>query len=328
MAGGIYNFGARNFLVISEEEKKVLKRQGYKLFGKNSSAKLCHWTKKSIYGEGVCYKERFYGIRCHRCIQMTPATNACTHNCVFCWRAGDFSKVEVEDPDEPSEIVEGAIKAQREIVSGFGGEAKTDQKKWKEAREPKHAAISLSGEPFAYSPLGELVGAFHRKGLTTFIVSNGTFPERLAELKPLPTQMYLSLVAPDEMAYSKVCAPLISDGWKKACESFEVMRSLKCRRVIRMTVVKGLNDFDAAGYAKMILKAEPEYVEVKSYMHRGTSIARLGQANMPSHGEVKGFGQKVAEESGYSLVDESQPSRVVLLAKDEKAAKSRVMKFD
>ena len=316
------------FLVISEEEKKVLKRQGYKLFGRNASAKLCHWTKKSIYGEGVCYKEKFYGIRCHRCIQMTPATNACTQNCVFCWRAGEFSRVEVEDPDGPREIVEGAVKAQQEIVSGFGGEAKTDQKKWKEAREPKHAAISLSGEPFAYAPLGELVDAFHRKGLTTFIVSNGTFPERLAGLKPLPTQMYLSLVAPDEMAYAKVCAPLVSDGWGKLGESLEIMKGLKARRVIRMTVVKGLNDFDEKGYAKMILKAEPEFVEVKSYMHRGSSIKRLGKENMPSHGEIVAFGKRIAEESGYSLADESVPSRVVLLAKDGKAANARMMRFD
>lgn len=315
--------------MISEDERKVLRRQGYKLFGRNSSAKLCHWTRKSIYGEGVCYKEKFYGIRCHRCIQMTPATNACTHNCVFCWRAGDFSKVEVEDADEPKEIVEGAIKAQREIVSGFGGEDKTDQQKWKEAREPKHAAISLSGEPFAYPPLGELVGEFHRTGLTTFVVSNGTFPERLAQLKPLPTQLYLSLVAPEESTYQKVCAPLISDGWKKFNESLEVLSGLKGgRRVLRMTMVKGVNLVDAPGYAKLILKAEPEFVEVKSYMHRGSSIHRLGQGNMPSHGEIVDFSKALGEEIGYILADESPPSRVALLCRNENAVKTRVMKFD
>ena len=314
--------------MISEGEMKILQRQGYKLFGRNSSAKLCHWTKKSIYGEGVCYKERFYGIRCHRCVQMTPATNACTQNCVFCWRAGDFSKIEVEDPDSPEEIVEGALKAQKEIVSGFGGEAKADKKKWKEAGEPKHAAISLSGEPFSYPDMAGLVSEFHRKGLTTFIVTNGTFPKAVASLNPLPTQFYTSLVAPDGETYAKVCAPLISDGWKKLNETLEIMKGMECRRVIRMTAVKGMNMFGEKEYAKLILKAEPEFIEVKSYMHRGSSIHRLSPANMPSHPEIVEFAKLIGEESGYFLVDESPPSRVALLCKDEKAAKSRVMKFE
>lgn len=314
--------------MISEEEKRVLQRQGYKLFGRNSSAKLCHWTRKSIYGEGVCYKERFYGIRCHRCIQMTPATNACTHNCVFCWRAGDFSKIGVEDPDEPKEVVEGSIAAQREIVSGFGGEGRADRGRWGEAREPRHVAISLSGEPFAYPLMGELVEAYGGRGMTTFLVTNGTFPDRLAELKPLPTQLYVSLAAPDELTYSRVCAPLISDGWRRLSESLEIMGTLICRRVVRMTAVKGMNMSDEEEYARMILKAEPEFVEVKSYMHRGSSIHRLSQASMPSHEEVREFAKKVAEESGYLLVDESPPSRVALLCRDEKAAKERVMRFD
>lgn len=314
--------------MIPDAGRAVLKRQGYKLFGRNSSAKLCHWARKSIYGEGACYKEKFYGIRCHRCIQMTPATDACTHNCAFCWRAGDFSKTEVPDPDEPKGIVSGAIKAQREIVSGFGGEEKTDQKKWQEAREPKHAAISLSGEPFSYPMLGELVSEFHKAGLTTFVVSNGTFPEKLASLSPLPTQMYVSLVAPDEETYPKVCAPLISGGWQKIGESLEAMKGMKCRRVIRMTVVKGLNMHNEKGYAARIMLAEPEFVEVKSYMHRGASIRRLAPENMPSHGETKAFAEAVAAETGYSLVAEAPESRVVLLARDEKASGERVMGFD
>lgn len=314
--------------MISEEEKKVLQRQGYKLFGRNSSAKLCHWTRKSIYGEGVCYKEKFYGIRCHRCVQMTPATNACTHNCAFCWRAGDFSKLEVEDPDSPVEIVDSALRAQKEIVSGFGGEARADKTKWKEAGEPKHAAISLSGEPFSYPHMSELVSEFHKRGLTTFIVTNGTFPEKVAALNPLPTQFYASLVAPDEMTYQKICAPLISGGWKKLNETLEIMKGMGCRRVIRMTVVKGMNMFGESEYAKLILKAEPEFVEVKSYMHRGSSIYRLTSANMPSHSEIVEFAKKIGEECGYVLADESAPSRVALLCRDGKAAKARVMKFD
>ncbi len=250
--------------MISNEMQTVLKRQGYKLFGRNSSAKPCHWTKKSIYNEGVCYKEKFYGIRCHRCIQMTPATNSCTHNCIFCWRAGDFSEVEVNDPDEPKEIAEASIAAQRNIVSGFGGEKRTDRKKWEEARKPKHVAISLSGEPFSYPLLGELVNEYGKKGLSTFIVTNGTFPERIAALQALPTQFYVSLAAPNEETYSKICAPLISEGWKKLNEALGIIAGMKTRRTIRMTMVKGLNLFGGKEEAKLGGKAVPDVVEVKS----------------------------------------------------------------
>lgn len=259
---------------------------------------------------------------------MSPATGSCTHNCVFCWRAGNFSEIEVADPDAPGEVVEASISAQREIVSGFGGEARADRKKWDEAREPKHVAISLSGEPFSYPDLGGLIGAYAEKGLTTFVVTNGTFPERIAALQTLPTQLYISLVAPDEQTYAGICAPLISDGWKRFNESLEIMRSLDCRRTIRMTMVKGINMADAEGYAKLIRKAEPEFVEVKSYMHRGSSIHRLTPAHMPTHAETAEFAGKVALASGYLLTDESAPSRVALLCRDEKAAKKRVMKFD
>jgi len=313
--------------MIPDSARAVLKRQKYALFGRNSSAKLCHWTKKSIYNEGVCYKEAFYGIKCHRCVQMTPATDACTHNCVFCWRAGDFSKVEVADPDEPREVVAGALAAQKLLVSGFGGEEKTDKKKWREAMEPRHAAISLSGEPFCYPPLGELVSEFHRAGLSTFIVSNGTLPERIAALSALPTQFYLSLVAPDESTYAKVCAPLVSCGWKRFNESLELMGEMKARRVLRMTAVKGLNMHGEREYGKLIQKAQPDYVEVKSYMHRGSSIKRLTPENMPSHEEVAAFAAAVAAECGYSACAESVPSRVVLLARDDAAARNRVMRF-
>jgi len=312
--------------MIPEEERKVLIRQGYKLFGKNSSAKLCHWTRKSIYNEGVCYKQLFYGINCHRCVQMTPSTNACTHNCVFCWRAGDFSKIEIDDPDSPEEIVKGSIEAQREIVSGFRGEARTDQKKWKESREPKHVAISLSGEPFSYPLLNELVQAYHKAGLTTFIVTNGTFPDQLAKLV-LPTQLYMSLVAPDESTYTKVCVPLIGDSWQKLNKSLEVLGTLKCRRVIRMTAIKGMNMANEKEYAKLIKKASPEYIEVKSYMHRGSSTLRMTASQMPTHEETKEFAERIAKETGYLLVMESVPSRVVLLARDEAAAKDRIIKF-
>jgi tRNA wybutosine-synthesizing protein 1 len=75
---------------------------------------------------------------------------------------------------------------------------------------------------------------------------------------------------------------------------------------------------DAKGYARLVEKANPTYVEPKAYMHVGFSRLRLGFESMPSHHEIKDFAKGLAIETGYSVVDESEESRVVLLSKLEK----------
>ncbi len=70
------------------------------------------------------------------------------------------------------------------------------------------------------------------------------------------------------------------------------------------------------GYARLIEYAEPDYVELKSYMHLGFSRNRLSRDSMPSHEEVFDFSKQVADSLGYSIADESENSRVVLLSKD------------
>ena len=66
-------------------------------------------------------------------------------------------------------------------------------------------------------------------------------------------------------------------------------------------------------YAKLIKKANPDYVEVKAYMYVGSSRERLAMDNMPSFDEVKEFAKKIGENCGKEIVNESQVSRVVLL---------------
>ena len=72
------------------------------------------------------------------------------------------------------------------------------------------------------------------------------------------------------------------------------------------------------GFASLIEAAEPDYVELKAYMHLGFSRKRLSLDNMPSHEEVQEFSGKVAQALGYCIADESRNSRVVLLSKDGK----------
>jgi tRNA wybutosine-synthesizing protein 1 len=198
-------------------------------------------------------------------------------------------------------------------VSGYGGSEFTDMTRWKEAFEPKHAAISLAGEPTLYPYLPELIEEFHKKGMTTFVVTNGTDPGMVGKLKP--TQLYMSLNAPDSETYQKACAQL-ADTWENIKQSLETMKRCPTRTAVRITLTKGMNMISPEGYARLIGLAEPDYVELKAYMHLGFSRNRLTRDSMPSHEEVLDFSRKVAESLGYSIADGSENSRVVLLSKD------------
>lgn len=297
---------------IPESTGILLKKHGYHLAATHGAVKTCLWLNKSLRNEGSCYKSRFYGIASHRCIQMTP-TLVCNHRCLHCWRAVE---VPVEIPamwDPPEAIVESCLAEQRRLVSGYGGSEFMDKAKWKEAFAPKHVAISLSGEPTLYPYLPELIEEFHKKEMTTFVVTNGTNPGMLAKIKP--TQLYLSLNAPDKDTYKKVCAP-IEDTWENIMQSLEIMKTCKTRTAIRITLTRGVNMMNPEGFANLIALAEPDYVELKAYMHLGFSRKRLLLDNMPSHEEVLDFSKQVAQALGYCIADESENSRVLLLSKD------------
>jgi tRNA wybutosine-synthesizing protein 1 len=255
---------------------------------------------------------------------MTPALFYCTQQCLFCWRAQstDFQQtwdeLKLPEWDSPEDIVEASIKAQLAILSGYKANPKTDQQKFKEALTPKHAAISLTGEPTLYKPIGELIHAFHRREFTTFLVSNGTVPSSLAKLSEEPSQLYISACAPDKKTFQHVCRPQIPNAWDKLNETLALLPSFTCPTVIRITLANGLNMKNVRGYGDIIEKADPTYVEPKAYMHVGFSRRRIGFENMPSHNEIRGFALQLMEETGYNIIDESEESRVVLLSKLEK----------
>ncbi|MDI6639304.1 MAG: 4-demethylwyosine synthase TYW1 [Methanocellales archaeon] len=294
----------------------LLKKQGYHFVGQHSAVKACLWLNKSLRNEGVCYKSKFYGISSHRCIQMTP-TLRCNHRCIFCWRPIEMI-VPKHEWDSPETIVDGCITAQMRLVSGYAGAPTTDLSRLEEAKHPKHAAISLAGEPTLYPFLAELIDEFHGRNMSTFLVTNGTHPETLANVKP--TQLYVSLNAPDRETYTRVCNP-IRDEWAKINDSLELLSALKTRTAIRITLVEGLNLKEPEKYARLVAKAEPDYVEVKAYMHLGFSRQRLPRSAMPSHSKVLDFARQFADASGYQIADDVEISRVVLLSEDGKVEK-------
>jgi tRNA wybutosine-synthesizing protein 1 len=104
------------------------------------------------------------------------------------------------------------------------------------------------------------------------------------------------------------------------------MAKKKQRTCIRLTCVKDMNMVAPEKYAELISRANPDFVECKSYMFVGSSRQRLSLRNMPWHEEVMAFAQEVASFlPQYEIVAEHTMSRAVLLAKKEwKAKKAKV----
>ncbi|PKL67621.1 MAG: 4-demethylwyosine synthase TYW1 [Methanobacteriales archaeon HGW-Methanobacteriales-1] len=304
-------------MILTIEQRQKLEKMGYRFAGENyhAAAKICHWTKKSILDEGVCYKEKFYGIESHRCLQMSPSIPFCQQKCFFCWRDLSSTDIKWEGPyDEPKEIIEDCIQAQKKLLCGFFGNEKANKKKAMESGDPKNAAISLAGEPMLYPEIGELISEFNRRDFTTFLVSNGLTPSKLKELPQDPTQLYISLDAPEKDTYQKLCRPQIEGAWENLNDSLELLSTFDCRKVLRITAVREKNMFDPQGYADLIKKAQPDFVEVKAYMFVGYSRQRMALDNMPMFSEVKDFARDIGNLCGMEVVNESTESRVVLLA--------------
>jgi len=255
---------------------------------------------------------------------MTPSLGHCLQSCVFCWRATPevlgidweqtgFGEREVDGPEA---IVEGCLEAHRRALSGFGGNPRVQRHLLKEAVKPIHAAISLEGEPTLYPHLSDLVEAFYRSGFrSVFIVTNGLRPDALENLNTEPTQLYVSVCAPDEETYRRTCRPLVQNGWKRLMETLEILRSFSCPTVLRHTLVPKLNMRNIAGYAELADRTDATYLEPKAAMSVGYARRRFGYEEMAWHDDVRAFAEALAAESGYKIVDEQPASSIVLLSR-------------
>jgi len=303
--------------------QKILEKQHYALVGHHSGVKLCHWMRQSLLFNRECYKQTFYGINTHRCLQMSPAINECTQMCLFCWRFQPYTQQSLTTVDDPKDILDQAITEQQRLLTGFKGDPRCDQQKWKEANDPDMLACSLAGEPTLYPKLGDFFAECHQRNITTFLVTNGTTPQVLESLDPLPTQLYVSVVAPTKQIYQQLCSPLIPDGWERLQQTLELLPSLDTRKVIRHTLVHGWNMDEKyiADYAKLIEKASPDFIEPKGYVFVGYSRKRMHLDNMPSHDQVTQFGHHLAEHTGYTYQLEKADSRVVLLTQRQQNTK-------
>lgn len=302
--------------MLTSEAKAVLEKQQYRVVGGHSAVKICGWTKHMIKGQGGCYKFKFYGIRSHQCLQMTTSMS-CANRCRFCWRdyKSPVSKDWKWDVDEPAFILEGSLFAQKKLLEGFGGNPQANKSAYEASKTVKHVALSLNGEPIIYPKINEMISEFDKNHISTFMVTNGQHPEQIKNLSPV-TQLYISLDAPNKELLKDIDVPLFTDFWERLQNSLDAMREKKGRTCIRITQIKGLNDVDLDGYAELIKKGDPDFIEVKGYMHVGASQERLNRQSMPMHEEVVAFSQSLAPLlENYEMMSEHIPSRVVLFAK-------------
>lgn len=312
--------------MLTKEIRGLLEKNQYRVVGEHSAVKICKWTKKSLRGEDVCWKEKFYDVKSHRCCQMS-CWLACENSCLHCWLPLGFNlQTETKKIDKPKKIIEGVIKERKKLLSGFKSNKNINMKKFKEALEPSLFTFSLSGEPTLYPKLSELIKEIRKRKAISFLVTDGLNPKKIKELEKdaLPTQLIVSLNAPNKELHKKLCRSSKKDAWKKLNETLEMMQKLKCRTVVRLTLIKELNmkKEHIGQYASLIKKANPLFVHAKGYVALGYSKEKLGEKRMPTHEEVKNYAKKLLKFlPEYKFLDEKIESRVVLLGKDKERTK-------
>uniref|UniRef100_A0A5B7B7P0 tRNA 4-demethylwyosine synthase (AdoMet-dependent) n=1 Tax=Davidia involucrata TaxID=16924 RepID=A0A5B7B7P0_DAVIN len=298
-----------------------LEKQGYKIIGSHSGVKLCRWTKSQLRGRGGCYKHSFYGIESHRCMETTPSL-ACANKCVFCWRhhTNPVGKSWRWKMDDPIDIVNSAIELHTKMIRQMKGVPGVKLERLSEGLSPRHCALSLVGEPIMYPEINSLVDELHRRRISTFLVTNAQFPEKIKMLKPV-TQLYVSVDAATKESLKAIDRPLFGDFWERFVDSLKALREKQQRTVYRLTLVKGWNTEDIDAYSSLFDIGNPDFVEIKGVTYCGSSAtSKLTMENVPWHSDVKAFSEALSRKSkgDYEVACEHVHSCCVLLAKVEK----------
>ena len=265
----VYHDTQNNLINITPSLQAKLRKAKYGVFN-HSAVELCHWTKKSFYDEGNCYKHKFYGISTHRCMEMTPTAMNCENRCIYCWRPTEFYDT-LQMPehlvDEPDAIIHQLLKERERLIMGFYGNSKSNKKKLDESLFPAHYAISLSGEPTMYPKLPNLIKYLKSLNNTKsiFLVTNGQEPEmikRLIKEDALPTQLYLSTNASNRKMFYQINRPKYKDAWDRWLNTLNILAEINTRTVLRMTLIRNYNSdlSNMPEFVNLINKANPHFI--------------------------------------------------------------------
>lgn len=304
--------------MITPMQRKALTKEGYKIIGTHSAVKLCRWTKHQLRGRGGCYKHTFYGITSYQCMETTPSL-ACANKCVFCWRhhKNPVGRVWRWKTDEASVLVKGSIERHQNMIKELKGLPGLIPQRWEEAFTVRHCALSLVGEPIMYPHINEFCRELHKRRISSFLVTNAQFPEKIAALEPI-TQLYVSVDAATKESLQAVDRPLFKDFWERFLKCLEELKHKGQRTVYRMTLVKSMNMQELENYAELLEIGQPDFIEVKAVTYCGKSDGSdLTMKNVPWHEEVREFCSALCDRvsGSYGLAAEHAHSNCVLLAK-------------
>ncbi|KAL4203564.1 hypothetical protein AMTRI_Chr01g128630 [Amborella trichopoda] len=193
--------------------------------------------------------------------------------------------------DDPLEIVNAAIDEHTETIKQMKGVPGVTTDRLFEGLSPRHCALSLVGEPIMYPEINALIDELHKQRISTFLLTNAQFPERIRLLKPI-TQ-----------------------------DSLRALREKEQRTVYHLTLVKGWNAEDIDAYYELFSIGKPDFVEIKGVTYCGSSAtSKLTMENVPWYLDVKAFSEVLASKSGseYEIASEHTHSCCVLLARADK----------
>lgn len=303
----------------------ALTKQGYTIIGSHSGVKICRWTKSALRGRGSCYKNSFYGIASHLCMETTPSLS-CSNKCVFCWRHGTnpVSTTWRWQVDDPQLIFDGAKEGHYKKIKMLRGVPGVRSDRFEEAMRIRHCALSLVGEPIFYPRINEFVGLLHSEQISSFLVCNAQHPAQLRDLRRV-TQLYVSIDASNRDSLRRIDRPLHRDFWERFQSCLDILRARRFeqRTVFRLTLVKGFNvEDEVQGYADLVARGLPCFIEIKGVTYCGTSTsagAGLSMSNVPFYHEVVDFVEaldKALADRGldYGIAAEHAHSCCILLA--------------
>ncbi|KAJ5102417.1 hypothetical protein NUU61_004639 [Penicillium alfredii] len=303
----------------------ALTKQGYSIVGSHSGVKICRWTKSALRGRGSCYKYSFYGIRSHLCMEATPSLS-CSNKCIFCWRhgtnpVGTTWRWKVDSPDL---IFQGVKEGHYKKIKMMRAVPGVRAERFAEAMRIRHCALSLVGEPIFYPHINRFLELLHGEHISSFMVCNAQHPDQLEALHRV-TQLYVSIDASNRESLRKIDRPLHRDFWERFQRCLDILREKRHvqRTVFRLTLVKGFNvDEEVIGYANLVEKALPCFVEIKGVTYCGTSTsagAGLTMQNVPFYEEISAFVVALDQELQrrglqYGIAAEHAHSCCVLIA--------------
>ena len=131
-----------------------------------------------------------------------------------------------------------------------------------------------------------------------------------------PTQLYVSVDAPDRGTFENTVKPVEEDLWERLIETLDVLAAKDdTRTVIRTTLVGGENVHHPEWYAAMCDRANADFVELKAYMHIGHSRGRLDRNSMLDHDDVVEFAEEMQRFlPAHDEIKEVPESRVAMLS--------------